>query len=306
MILLLPLLAAALSVTSDARGRDNGLDLAPYGAANLTGVMVDSRITESSGLAVSMIETGRFWTHNDGGNEPLIFAIGSDGSRQGYVRLAAVENLDWEDLTAFMLDGQSYLGIADVGDNGAVRKTLSILLIKEPENPRGQSVKPDRVLSFRLEGGPRDIESAAFDVNDRAFYLLAKRGYPPYLYRLPWPDEDAHGLQTATRVGTVAAIPQPKPIDQKTDPKGWRYRSQPTAMDFSSDGRRAVVLTYRHAYLFQRRDQESWAAAMARAPQLIKLPALPQSEGIAFDPEGRILISTEKWPAPLLMIQPTQ
>ena len=303
---MLPLLASLLAVAAEAPGRDDELQLAPYGPAKISGMLVDSRISESSGLAASSYKADRFWTHNDGGNEPLIFAIDNSGSRQGFIRLESAENYDWEDLTGFMLDGQSYLGVADVGDNGGIRKTLNIYLLKEPENPRGQAIRPDQVITFTLENGPKDIESVAYDAKDRAFYLLSKRGYPSYLYRLPWPDDGMHGSMTAKQIGTVTAIPQPRASDQATDPKGWRYRSQPTAMDFSTDSRRAVVLTYRHAYLFQRQEQESWAIAMARKPQLIKLPALPQGEGIAFDAQDRILVTTEKWPAPLLLIQPTQ
>ena len=302
---LAPLLVMALSGTGGPTGPEDQLQLAPYGPASITGMLMDSRIVESSGLVASLIKTNRYWTHNDGGNEPLIFAIDSSGAEQGFVRIEAAENRDWEDLTGFMLDGQSYLGIADVGDNGGIRETLSIYVIKEPDDPHGQSLKPDLVVNFRLEDGPRDIESVAFDANERAFYLLSKRDYPPALYRLQWPDANEHGLQLATRVGAVAAIPQPRAADAVNDPKAWRLRAQPTAMDFSADGRLAVVLTYGNAYLFPRRDQESWASALARTPKLIKLPPLPQSEAIAFDPEGRILITTEKWPAPLLLIQPT-
>src|SRR4051794_6987818 len=41
---------------------------------------IDSReITESSGLAASRKHPGVFWTHNDSGNGPYIFAITRDG-----------------------------------------------------------------------------------------------------------------------------------------------------------------------------------------------------------------------------------
>jgi hypothetical protein len=306
MILLLPLLASLLGGAGETASPVDGLQPAVYGPVRISGFLADSRIAESSGLAASNQVGGRFWTHNDGGNDPLIFAIDAGGNKHGFVRLESARNQDWEDLTAFQLDGQNYLGIADVGDNGGIRKSIRIYIIKEPDSPQGQSVRPERVLEFILDDGPRDIESVAFDATDRAFYLLSKRGYPAYLYRLPWPDDDSPEIQTAIRVGVVDGIPQPDASDKNNDPKGWRYRAQPTAMDISRDGRLAIVLTYRHAYLFPRQLHEPWGTAMARAPQLIRLPALPQGEGIAFGHDGQILVSTEKWPAALLLIQTPQ
>ena len=54
---------------------DSGIQL--RGTNNL---IKDSRITESSGLAASLLHPGVLWTHNDSGNPPRIYAIDPDGS----------------------------------------------------------------------------------------------------------------------------------------------------------------------------------------------------------------------------------
>jgi hypothetical protein len=77
----------------------------------------------------------------------------------------------------------------------------------------------------------------------------------------------------------------------------------PTAFDLSADGRFAVVLTYREAYLYERTAGEDWAKALGRLPQRIDLPAMAQAEGIAFARDGRtIFVTSEGLGAPLFQL----
>lgn len=78
------------------------------------------------------------------------------------------------------------------------------------------------------------------------------------------------------------------------------YRSQPTAFDISKDGRYAVVLTYKHAYLFFRKQNKAWESAMGKKPQTILLPlpekepGLQQREAISFIEDGLSLLVTSE------------
>lgn len=66
------------------------------------------------------------------------------------------------------------------------------------------------------------------------------------------------------------------------------FRSQPTALDISADYKSLALLTYKDAYLFQRRSSETWAIALSKPPKLITLPLpekhpmLKQREAITF------------------------
>ena len=86
----------------------------------MSGYLEDERIREASGLARSGRQTDLLWVHNDRGNKPRVFAIGTDGAQRGDFRLQDVDNNDWEDLASFLVDDVPYLMIAEVGDNDAV------------------------------------------------------------------------------------------------------------------------------------------------------------------------------------------
>ncbi len=97
----------------------------------------------------------------------------------------------------------------------------------------------------------------------------------------------------ATVIGSVATIPPPSPLDLLL-PYG-QFRSQPTAMDLSANGRELLILTYRHAYLYRRSHDQGWAAAVAEQPQIIALPdlfTLAQREAACFSANGGSLFVT--------------
>ena len=58
-------------------------------------------------------------------------------------------------------------------------------------------------------------------------------------------------------------------------------------MDFSPDGRLALVLTYGDVLLFPRTAGESWADALVKEPVKLGGHQLPQAEGVCFSRDGR-------------------
>src|SRR5690606_23516053 len=83
---------------------------------------------ESSGLAASQRHAGVFWTHNDGGNPPLLYAIRRRGELLAEVPVA-VRNIDWEDIA--VADGSLYL--ADIGNNARRRDQVQVYQFSEPD-----------------------------------------------------------------------------------------------------------------------------------------------------------------------------
>ena len=74
-------------------------------------------------------------------------------------------------------------------------------------------------------------------------------------------------------------------------------------MDIDASGRLAVVLTYRDAWLFERRAGMSWVEAFGKPLQRLPLPPLSQAEAIGFSADSRyFLIGSENLPAPLLRV----
>ena len=98
---------------------------------------------------------------NDSG-KPLLYALDTRGNHLGRVDLRKSDNRDWEDLASFVLDGEPYLLVADIGDNTARFKKRTLYIAKEPRANESKT-KVDGRIEFRYPNGPRDAESAAVD-----------------------------------------------------------------------------------------------------------------------------------------------
>ena len=272
------------------------------------GDLADDTISEASGMAASGRQKDLLWIVNDGGNPPLIHAVGVDGSNRGRVRIRNAHNRDWEDLAAFRLDDRPYLLIADCGDNDSRRKSCFLYAVEEP---RIESIDTSTEFSipwtWRIEysysDGPRDCEGVAVDVHNRQILLLTKRTVPPVVYVLPLLSATKEKFLLARPLAEVHGIPAPEPEDLTEDPLFGRFRSQPTAMDISPDGKIIALLTYKRPYLFYRQGNENWPRVFARPPVPLAMPMMRQAEAMCFSPDGSSLIVTsEKLPAPLFRL----
>lgn len=274
---------------------------APF--AQLSGLILDARLSDISGLAASHAHADTLWVLNDGGSPPDLQAIGLHGGLQATLHVAGVVNTDWEDLASFDLDGRHYLLIADTGDNGGLRRTLQLHVVEEPTSLVDGTFHPAWSIAFRWPDGARDCEAVAVDAAHRQILLISKRRQPPELFALPLRPAD-HGLQVARRLGALAGVPVPDAAALRQNARLARIRNQVTAADISPDGRTMAVLTYADVLLYQR-GQGSWAAALSRPPTVRELPWLPQAEAVAWSADGAGLYATgEHSPAPLLYLNP--
>jgi hypothetical protein len=254
------------------------------------GNIANQAIDELSGLACSRLSDTMLWAINDGGSQPLLFAVGSNGADLGSVSITGARNRDWEDIAAFKLDSTAYLLIADVGDNSGSRKSCTIYIIEEP-TITGVGVKETTTakiaarIRYTYEDGPRDCEAVAVDPVQKKILLLSKRTSPAVLYELPLEPSQKDSTEIARRKTDVSDI------------------VIPSAMDISPQGNSAAVLTYNQAYLFVRYAGENWSTVFSRTPKVVSFPVLLQQEAICFSKDGKSLyISSEGRYAPLLRI----
>lgn len=254
---------------------------AQYGAPRQVAILEDERINESSGVAASRRHEDLFWTHNDSGDAARIFAFDRQGAARGVVRIRGARAIDWEDMASFTLGGDSYLLLADVGDNQLQRKHCALYQIAEPE-PGVEETDILSVTRFRFEDGPQNCEAVAVDPESLTVFLVVKRvALRCPVYALSLRASARKKIQIATRIATITL-----PVA--------------TAMDISADGRRAVVLTYGHAYEFQRQAGEDWKFAFARRPTEITMPARRQGEAICYShDQGSLFLTSEQLPAPI-------
>ncbi len=278
-------------------------DPAPFGPARRIGRIQDIRLTECSGLDASPDNPDLFWTVNDGGNGPYLYALGENGRNRGRVRVAGARNRDWEGLATFVHEGRSMILIADFGDNRERHDTHTLYVIEEPlltgeKYPESATVKPAWRIRFSYPDENHDAEAVAVDSAGEKVLILTKRDAPPLLFEVDLKPVPADAPVTARKIAEVDRIPPPSLMDL-AQAYGMVY-SHPTGMDLSPDGRRAVVLTYKHAYLFSRGSEETWAAAFSRKPIQIPLPHprdhtdLRQREAICFTSDGQALIVTSE------------
>ena len=288
-----------------ASDKNPPLETAHGPGISFLGNLSDSSIREASGIAASRRRADILWVINDSGNEPLIYAVGLDGSDRGHVPIRNARNQDWEDLAAFVYNRTAFLLIADCGDNENRRKSCFLYIIEEPRvGPAGIVEKSPQEWSWRIEyvyaDGPRDCEGVAVDMHRREILLLTKRTDPPVLYSLPLTFTQSDTVQKARPVTKVGGIPKPTTEDLREDPLYGRFRSQPTAMDLSPDGALIAILTYKQVFLFDRQSNESWPQVFGRAPVPLVIPRMRQAEALCFGTDGRsLLMTSEKLPAPL-------
>jgi hypothetical protein len=304
---LLALLLAALAGSASAAGAR--LARAPYADAALAAVILDPAVAEISGMAGSRRRDDVVWVHNDSDNGGLLYALGTDGRVRATFMVRGERNIDWEDMTAFERDGRPLLVVADTGDNGGLRDTLTLIVLEEPELPSkpGPTVVLDPLwtVTFRWPDGPRDCEAIAVDARRFEALLLSKKRVPAQLFRVPLARPAEDEVRVARQIADIPHLPQPDAALLARDPKFGRYAGQVTGMDLDPAGTRLVVLTYRDAFLFERAPRERWQRAVGRPPKRFALPPIPQAESIAFDRHGRsIYVSSERLPAPLLRLDP--
>ena len=249
-------------------------------------IVQDPLITEASGIAASRTMKNAVWMHNDSGDKPRIFLVDLDGTTRAIVNVNNVTATDWEDMCSFELDGDSWLLIGDIGDNGRVRGAKSphcqLLLLKEPrpagidhsKNVMETTVEVVRTISFELPEGPENCESLTVDSASRTIFLVTKTDpLHSALYSLPLTLTRGKEHLKAEKQASLA-VPYA------------------TAMDISPDGRHLVVIDMFSGAMITRADpqSESWADACRNPVAVLILPKRKQGETVCFTADGKSLL----------------
>ena len=258
-------------------------------------------VKESSGLAVSRLHSDVFWTHNDSGGEPNLYAFDTLGNSLGVATIVGAEARDWEDLASFVLDGRPYLLVGDVGDNRRKRTEYQLYVVRESlpggDGDTNKSFSIDQTIRYQYDRGPRDCESVAIDPTTRQLLFVTKNwSLTAEVFMMDWPAAAASELVPSSRESPVLLTA--KFIGKINVPGA-------TAMDISPDGTRAVVLCYGNAYEYRRAKDETWPTAFARPAREIKMPERKQGETVCFGSDGRTLfLTSEHLPTPLFCVAP--
>jgi hypothetical protein len=264
-----------------------------------SGLLENQALNECSGMAWSDT-SDIIWAHNDSGGETRLYAFETDGSDLGHVDIDIPQMGDWEDMTRFTLNGEPYLLIADVGDNFRWRPGLYLFIVKEPTREalrQGTKIAPAWTIVYRYPDGYRDSEGVGVDVKEGFVYLTSKRTVPAQVFRVPLQPKSEMSLESEPLVADFVAdlngIPRPNEVDLLQDTQWGESRSMPTAMDLQSN--RAVIVTYKDAYFYERTNDQSWSEAFSEVPQRIVLPHTYGRESVTLTSEGkRMMVGAER------------
>lgn len=277
--------------------------------------LADTRIKESSGLARSMRHEGIFWTINDSGGEPCVFAIDLQGRTRAKVRVADAVNFDWEDLSSGLDEKkQPVLYIGDIGDNFKARPTVQIYRIPEPPISEPGTSVPETISAASMHwhvtypGGPRNAEGLlVHPKTGRPHVLTKEESGNSILFAFPEGlDMDAtadHGSENNHKPVLLEKIAEVRFAGNERTGKRPTDDRLCTGAAFSPDGSRLAASTYSSIYEWSLPKGTPTAEAMTRTPLRLVPDLLRQLEAICYDADGSTLwITSEHLPAPLVKV----
>jgi len=284
-----------------------GSDHAQIGAQNggfkkaeIIAHISSKEINESSGLAVSKCQQNVFWTHNDSGDGPFIYAINSNGESLGTFRLPNVTNVDWEDIATIKTNsGDCFLYIGEIGDNDRKRDIHAIYRIKEPvlaDDVSASSRKdpvvtsPAEILRFSYSDGRHNSEALLVDPATGDIYVVTKEfSGPASVFRIVpnfVPDE----VQTVSKIATISLPATPKGLV--------------TGGDISPDGKHIVLCDYFAGYEFVISAPANDLSNISdQKPEAFDLGPREIGEAVAFGHDAETVYATTERPnAPLIRV----
>lgn len=221
----------------------------------------DQRITEASGLAVSSRFSRVIYTHNDSGDSARFFAINRHGRTRATLSLKGASSRDWEDMAA---GPRRTVWLGDIGDNGTSRKYISVFRVKEPRTMETRRLSWTQ-FDLRYPNGSHNAEALLVHPVSGALYVVTKEHRGAGIYRAKRPLDTA-GYNVLRRVAGAPSVV--------------------TGGDFSSDGNRLVLRTYRKAYVYRN---------IGGSKRMVDLPSQKQGESVTFTKhkEPRLLVGSE-------------
>ena len=136
-------------------------------------------------MVASRANPGLYWTHNDSGDGPFVYAFDRQGKSRGVWRVTGASAHDWEDIAAGPGPDprRTYLYVGDIGDNEAKRSAIDIYRFVEPaisaadarsSKSNARSTATADVIHLRYSDGKHDAETLLVHPRSGDVYVITK------------------------------------------------------------------------------------------------------------------------------------
>ncbi len=153
-------------------------------------------LQEVSGIVNGRKNTDVVYMHEDSGNSANVFVYDKKGNFKGIFSLVGINNRDWEDIAIGVgpIEGETYIYVADFGDNSAVRSSVRIYRFVEPElsiddlaSEFQKDISDYDIIEYQYPDGPRDAETLMLDALSKDLIIVTKREPFVHVYTLAYP-----------------------------------------------------------------------------------------------------------------------
>jgi len=270
-----------------------------YGPPTTLAIIKSPSINESSGLVASRTTPGAYWTHNDSGDGPFVYALDTHGDSLGVFRVTGAQAVDWEDIAIGPgpLPNKSYLYIGDIGDNDQLRSEVVVYRVPEPvlipanrksTTKHPVTTEPAEAIRLRYPDGKHDAETLLVHPTTGNIYIVSKVMIAsPVVYEAAAP-LNAGKPVTMRRIGEIR-IPS-------------LFGGMITGGSISPDGRRVALCDYFQGYELvlprgAAKFDEIWKQRMIG----FDLGKRKQGEAITYRLDGKALLATSEGKQPPLI-----
>ncbi len=247
------------------------------GEVSQKGVLPPS-LSENSGL---IFYGGKLITHNDSGNDPVLFEIDTVSlTVNRTVEILNAENVDWEDIT----QDDQYIYIGDIGNNLGTRTDLVIYRISKQEYEQSESVVTERIqynyedqTDFTNQGNS-DWDAEALFVLEGQLIVLTKQwnSLGTVAYSLP----STPGNHIARRIGEL------------------EINGLVTGASFNKDTSELFILGHSmilEPFVYKVSEPNVQSIFQGESLKLDVSLGFAQTEGIAYIANNRFFISSESF-----------
>ncbi|WP_140372845.1 hypothetical protein [Pseudoalteromonas ulvae] len=246
-------------------------------------------LKETSGLALF---NNQLWSINDSGDTPTLYGLSAElNTIEHKVTLSQATNKDWESLAS----DEEHLYIADCGNNSGARHQFTLYQVpwQSINEAKQHTIEPSLAIVFSYLNKPAQLKKYQHNFDCEAITLVNDT---MWLFSKNWENNYTDLYHVPLSEGSQSIASQAT----------YNINGLITAADYHPKTQQLALLGYSknrlfgHAFvwLFDVRDNK----VVTTTAQYYQLPLYAQWEGIVWQNDKQLIISTEQSPLSKVMI----